>query len=120
MSHPSHPSELTVPPALFSYTLFWIGLFLVGLKTVIKSFQETGYPLSGNFYRLISGDGLVLAMSDAVLVGASYLCVPFVKAIERGWFRYHWTGVVLQHIGQTAYLAVAGELGGTRRVETVV
>jgi len=73
---------------------------------MIEYYQETGYVYSGAFLGLISRDGLELALSDAVLVGSSYLCVPFVKAMERGLFPYYWAGAGLQHAGQLLYLGI--------------
>jgi sterol O-acyltransferase len=38
---------------------------------------------------------------------SAYLSVPFVKALQYGWIRYYWTGVIIQHIFQTIYLFMA-------------
>nr|BBE10603.1 sterol O-acyltransferase [Rhodotorula toruloides] len=73
------------------YTLFWIG----------------GWGGEWRFAALISRDGWVLAVSDAVLVSASLLCVPYAKLLVHGWIRYRGAGVVIQHICQTLYLAIA-------------
>ncbi|KAH9036418.1 MBOAT, membrane-bound O-acyltransferase family-domain-containing protein [Lactarius hengduanensis] len=48
-----------------------------------------------------------LALSDAVLVLSTGICVPFAKAVSKGWIRYYWTGVVLQHTLQTFILFAA-------------
>jgi sterol O-acyltransferase len=48
------------------------------------------------------------------MVLSMFLCVPFVKGLQNGWFRYHWTGVVIQHLFQTAYLGVAIAWGFVR------
>lgn len=73
----------------------------------MQSFSETGYPLSGTFATLITRDGLVLALADSVMVSASLLCVPFMRAIERGWIPYFWTGCIIQHVCQALYLGAA-------------
>lgn len=73
----------------------------------IISFEQTGQPLSLNFASMFSRDATTLALSDAVLVGSTLLCVPFAKALQRGWIRYNTTGIILQHIFQTTLLAVA-------------
>ncbi|CDZ96511.1 sterol o-acyltransferase [Phaffia rhodozyma] len=88
------------------YTLFWIGLFLLFCQTVIRSYEQTGYFLSGSFFKLISGDALILAVSDAILVGASYLCVPLVQGMKRGWWKYGWPTIAFQHICQAIYLGI--------------
>lgn len=62
------------------YTLFWIVIFVGALKTVYHRFSEQGgWGGEWRFAALISRDGWVLAVSDAVLVSASLLCVPFAK-----------------------------------------
>jgi len=56
---------------------------------------------------MFSRDAVVLAISDAVLVSVTALCVPFAKAVVKGRLRYHWTGVVFQHLFQTVVLVAA-------------
>lgn len=66
----------------------------------------------------------MLALSDAVMVTSTFLCVPFVKVshsrvlvlqgadgegqmLNKGWIRYYWTGAILQHALQTLFLGLA-------------
>ncbi|KIK93518.1 hypothetical protein PAXRUDRAFT_34014 [Paxillus rubicundulus Ve08.2h10] len=86
------------------FTLFWISLFLFTVQTYISSFEANGYALSFAFATMFSRDAVAVALSDAVLVLTTALCVPFAKAISKGWTRYHWAGVVAQHIFQTCIL----------------
>ena len=53
---------------------------------------------------MFSQDAVTLALSDAVLVLSTGICVPFALALKNGWIRYHWTGVILQHLLQTTIL----------------
>ncbi|TKA51699.1 hypothetical protein B0A53_05404 [Rhodotorula sp. CCFEE 5036] len=89
------------------YTLFWILLFVGGFRTIYGRWIERGGLYRWQFAELISEDAWALALSDAVLVGTTALCVPFAKVIARGWVRYYWTGLIFQHIAQTAYLFIA-------------
>ncbi|KAI0630563.1 MBOAT-domain-containing protein [Trametes polyzona] len=89
------------------FTLFWISLFLFAVSTYVRSIETTGYPLDFQFASMISRDAITLALSDAVLVLNTGLCVPFAKAISKGWIRYYWTGIILQHLWQTVVLATA-------------
>ncbi|WRT69249.1 uncharacterized protein IL334_006233 [Kwoniella shivajii] len=89
------------------FVLFWIGLALLFLRTSIQSWEENRTPLSWNFGRLITGDALVLALSDLIMVLAMFFCVPFVKGLQNRWFSYHWTGLIIQHTFQTLYLGTA-------------
>jgi len=45
----------------------------------MRKFEENGGLYRWDFAELISEDGVNLAMSDAVMVGSTLLCVPFVK-----------------------------------------
>jgi hypothetical protein len=44
---------------------------------------------------MISRDARTLAHSDAVPVLSTGICVPFTKAVSRGWIKYYWIGVIL-------------------------
>ncbi|GAA5989577.1 hypothetical protein JCM10908_000537 [Rhodotorula pacifica] len=89
------------------YTLFWILLFVGGFRTIYGRWIERGGLYRWHFAELISEDAWALALSDVVLVGTTVLCVPFAKTISSGWVRYYWTGLIFQHIAQTAYLFIA-------------
>ncbi|KAG6868960.1 hypothetical protein C0993_007174 [Termitomyces sp. T159_Od127] len=56
---------------------------------------------------MFSQDLLTLAISDAVLVLSTSLCVPFAFALQKRWINYYWTGMVIQHIYQTSVLVAA-------------
>jgi sterol O-acyltransferase len=56
---------------------------------------------------MISKDARTLALSDAVLVLSTGICVPFAKAVSKGWVKYYWTGVAIQHTLQTVILFAA-------------
>lgn len=53
---------------------------------------------------MFSQDAITLALSDAFLVLTTGICVPFAKALQKGWIRYYWTGMILQHLLQTTIL----------------
>lgn len=69
--------------------------------------EENGHYIPLVFARQFSQDAITLAISDFLLVGSTALAVPFAMAIRDGWIKYYWTGVILQHVWQTALLAVA-------------
>jgi sterol O-acyltransferase len=52
------------------------------IKTLMWNYAKEGTPFKWRFSRLIGKDGLVLALSDGVLVASTILCVPFVKVID--------------------------------------
>ncbi|KAK0188665.1 MBOAT, membrane-bound O-acyltransferase family-domain-containing protein [Armillaria mellea] len=89
------------------FSLFWISIFIFMVRTYINSYESNGAPLNFRFATLLSKDAITLALSDAALVGSTTICVPFAKAISKGWIRYYWTGVIIQHTIQTFILFTA-------------
>ncbi|KZV94583.1 MBOAT-domain-containing protein [Exidia glandulosa HHB12029] len=89
------------------FTLFWISIFLLTVQNYITSFERNGYPLSLAFATMFSRNAFTLALSDAVLVASTGLSVLFVKAVQKGWIRYYYTGVIIHHSFQTLMLACA-------------
>ncbi|GAA5959794.1 hypothetical protein JCM21900_001017 [Sporobolomyces salmonicolor] len=89
------------------WTLFWIVMAVAGLRSVWRRFSESGGLYRWTFAELISQDAVALAMSDAIMAGSTLLCVPFVKLLISGWIPYYRTGLIIQHLGQTLFLAVA-------------
>ena len=82
-------------------------MFLFTLRTYIVSFENTGSPLNFVFAMMLSRDAFTLAISDALLVLSTGLCVPFAWAISKGWIKYYYFGMVLQHLLQTIILFTA-------------
>jgi len=48
------------------------------------------------------------------MVSSMFLCVPFVQCLQKGYFNYYWTGLVIQHLFQTTFLFVAIAWGYAR------
>jgi sterol O-acyltransferase len=86
------------------YTLFWIGIGLTILNTFYASYRSTGHVLSMTFATLFSKDAKILALSDAVLVGSLFLCVPFAQIAQKGLLPYSKCLVYFQHLWQAAML----------------
>lgn len=86
------------------YTLFWVSIFIWTIRTYIASIDAKGVPLSLDFATMFSQDAVTLAISDFFLVLSTGICVPFAKALSRGWMSYYWSGLVLQHVLQTTIL----------------
>ena len=64
------------------YNLFWICLACVVLSAFTQSFDNTGQILSLTLATLMSKDTHVLALSDAILVAQTFLCVPLVHGLR--------------------------------------
>lgn len=82
-------------------------MFLFIVRTYVRSIETEGRALNLHFASMMSHDALVLAISDGVLVLTTAICVPFAKAVSKGWIRYYWLGVALQHFIQLSILAIA-------------
>lgn len=61
------------------YVLFWLMMSLVLLRMFYHSYLNSGVIVGLRFAKLISADGVTLALSDAALVGTTVLAVPFVQ-----------------------------------------
>lgn len=88
------------------FTLFWMSLFLFTVQTYVSSVEANGYALTFAFATMFSRHAVTLALSDLLLVSTTILCVPFAKAISKGWISYYWTGAILQHVFQTCVLFI--------------
>lgn len=71
------------------------------------SFETIGSPLNFVFATQFSRDAVTLALSDLVLMLSTAICVPFAKAISKGWISYYYFGMALQHLLQTTMLFTA-------------
>ncbi|KAG6865160.1 hypothetical protein C0991_004770 [Blastosporella zonata] len=89
------------------FSLFWISIFIFTVRVYVRGIEATGRPLNLAFATMFSQDLVVLAISDAVLVLSTGLCVPFAIALKKRWIRYYWTGMVIQHLFQTSILCAA-------------
>ncbi|KAF8906272.1 MBOAT, membrane-bound O-acyltransferase family-domain-containing protein [Gymnopilus junonius] len=86
------------------FSLFWISIFIFTVQSYVRSIEAHGHPLNLQFAAMFSQDAITLALSDAFLVLTTGICVPFAKALQKGWIRYYWTGMILQHLLQTTIL----------------
>lgn len=97
-------------------------MFLFAVSTYVRSVETYGYPLSMEFGMrfMFADDTIMLFISDGILVLSTVICVPFAKAIQKGWISYYRTGVILQHLWQTAVLFAAIKWTFTRYVTTIL
>ncbi|KAJ3097739.1 hypothetical protein HDU96_000284 [Phlyctochytrium bullatum] len=64
--------------------LFWMAMAWYSVTTFYHNMRLEGTPMRLRFLYYISHDGLVLALSDAVLVGSCFLVVPFQWLVLKG------------------------------------
>ncbi|KAG6831097.1 hypothetical protein H0H92_012774 [Tricholoma furcatifolium] len=89
------------------FSLFWISIFIFTVRVYVRGIESHGRPLNLAFATMFSQDLVTLAISDAVLVLSTSVCVPFALALKKRWIKYYWFGMVIQHIFQTSVLCAA-------------
>lgn len=73
-----HPTSQGDPFRGF-YVLFWLLMGLTMTRVMYYGYLNSGQVVGMRFAKLISEDAIVLGISDAVLVGSTFLCVPFMQ-----------------------------------------
>ena len=88
------------------FVLFWIGLAIMVMTTMLRNIKETGAPLlfkqRSNFVENI----WEMAFSDVIMMGSAFLVLPFHQlfASSSGWLRWKRGGVWIQSAFQGAWL----------------
>ncbi|CAI2172675.1 9335_t:CDS:2 [Funneliformis geosporum] len=88
------------------FTLFWIAMGFYIIQAGVKNFQSTGILVDLTFFRLFSQDAIGLILSDMCMVGSMFFSVLIQKVIARGWIRWRYTGMIIQHVFQVMFLFV--------------
>lgn len=90
------------------FVLFWIGLAIMVLTTMLRNIKDTGYPLRVRVWALLTANTWQLGFSDLVMVGSTGLSLPLQRIFRRsnGWLRWANCGVAIQSVFQVAWLAL--------------
>jgi sterol O-acyltransferase len=88
------------------FVLFWIGLAIMVLTTMLRNYKETGYPLFISQWDLFTEKVWELALSDGLMVTSTALSLPLHKLYmsENTLFRWDRLGMAIQSIFQAAWL----------------
>lgn len=73
-----HPTSQGDPFRGF-YVLFWLMMGLTMSRVLYHGYLRSGEVVGMRFAKLISEDAIVLGISDATLVGVTFLSVPFMQ-----------------------------------------
>ena len=91
------------------FNLFWIGLAIMGITTMLRHMKDTGYPFTFEIWSLFTVKLWHLAVADFLMVATSAVSLPlhrFFRAAPQGGF---WTwargGMALQSVYQVLWLA---------------
>ncbi|KAI9699606.1 MAG: hypothetical protein M1820_007106 [Bogoriella megaspora] len=88
------------------FVLFWIGLAIMVITTMLRNVKETGYPLTIRQWDLFTANIYEMGLSDFLMVASTALSLPFHKAYakSRGVLRWSKGGMVVQSIFQATWL----------------
>ncbi|PMB68965.1 Sterol O-acyltransferase 2 [Beauveria bassiana] len=92
------------------FNLFWIGLAIMGITTMLRHMKDTGYPFSFAIWSLFTVKLWHLAVADFLMVATTAVSLPlhrlFRAAPQDGFWTWRRGGVALQSAYQAVWLAV--------------
>ena len=101
------------------FVLFWIGLAIMVITTMLRNIKDTGYPLRHQMFDLLTTRTWELGLSDAVMVLSTGVSVPLQMLCRRskGWLRWGNLGMPLQSVFQVGWLVLWVKYVGSNRQE---
>ncbi|KAI1774410.1 MBOAT-domain-containing protein [Hypoxylon cercidicola] len=89
------------------FNLFWIGLAIMGITTMLRNYKDTGYPLRIQIWTLFTIKLWHLAIADFLMVATTAVILPLHKTFRSTRVALTWNkgGVAIQSIYQVAWLA---------------
>lgn len=103
VSHFDPKSEYTDFRGFF--VLFWVGLAIMVVTTMLRNIKDTGYPLRVKVWSLMTANVQQLALADFVMVASTSFSLPLQKLVRnsKGWLRWEKGGMAIQSIFQVAW-----------------
>lgn len=88
------------------FVLFWVGLAIMVITTVLRNLKETGYPFVFRQRQLLVENIWELALSDLMMAGSTAVSLPLHKlfASSNRWLSWKRGGIWVQSIVQAAWL----------------
>jgi hypothetical protein len=88
------------------FVLFWIGLAIMVLTSMLRNLTETGYPFQIRQLALFKEKVVELGLVDGLMVSSTALSLPLQRQfLKRGSLRWNTSGLVIQSIFQVIWLA---------------
>ncbi|KAI1080719.1 MBOAT-domain-containing protein, partial [Whalleya microplaca] len=89
------------------FNLFWIGLAIMGITTMLRNYKDTGYPLRVQIWTLFTVKLWHLAIAEFFMVASTGISMPLQKISResRGALTWNTGGVAIQSIYQVVWLA---------------
>lgn len=92
------------------FNLFWIGLAIMGITTMLRNYKDTGYPMRVHIWTLFTVKTWHLAVADFSMVASTALSLPlhrlFRASPSDGILTWKRGGVAIQSIYQGLWLAL--------------
>ncbi|KAF2738738.1 sterol O-acyltransferase [Polyplosphaeria fusca] len=88
------------------FVLFWIGLAIMVITSMLRNMRETGYPLIIRQWGYLKERVWELGLSDGAMVFSTAISLPLHKwFMKSNLFRWNRLGVVVQSVYQALWLA---------------
>ncbi|KAI0397079.1 MBOAT-domain-containing protein [Xylariaceae sp. FL0594] len=90
------------------FNLFWVGLAIMGMTTMLRNYKDTGYPLRVQIWGLFPVKLWHLAVAEFLMVSSTSVSLPLHRIFRksRGALTWNRGGTAVQSIYQVAWLAV--------------
>lgn len=88
------------------FVLFWIGLAIMVITTMLRNLKETGMPLNWRQWPLFTKDLFELAVSDLIMCGSTMLNLPLHMLFRNRKSPLAWArgGIAVQSLFQAVWL----------------
>ncbi|KAI0525625.1 MBOAT family protein [Xylaria bambusicola] len=89
------------------FNLFWVGLAIMGITTMLRNYKDTGYPLRVQIWALFTIKPGHLAIAEFCMVGSTAVSLPLHRLFRksRGSLTWNKGGMAVQSIYQVVWLA---------------
>ncbi|PNY23376.1 O-acyltransferase, partial [Tolypocladium capitatum] len=92
------------------FNLFWIGLAIMGITTMLRNLRDTGRPMRFEIWTLFTVKLWHLAVADFLMVAGTAVSLPLNRCMRASPAAGLWTwkrgGMAVQSVYQVAWLAV--------------
>lgn len=90
------------------FVLFWIGLAIMVITSMLRNLKETGYLLNFKQWPLFTENIWELAASDLAMCASTAIDLPLhlMYKRSRGWLKWSKAGVIVQSVVQALWLWV--------------
>ncbi|KAL8855455.1 MAG: hypothetical protein Q9178_007905 [Gyalolechia marmorata] len=89
------------------FVLFWIGLAIMVITTMLRNIKDTGFPFRIGVWALLTERVWQLALSDGAMIASTSLSLPLHKLFRKSrWLWWERGGMPIQSIYQAAWLTL--------------